>query len=160
MRRAALACAVLLATAAPARAGDDYLVGLGGTTLAYRPNAGTWEGHQRDLALNLGYGRFVTPKLALELDLGVTLVRGRYATAAASPGLIWAFHRNAYAAARLVVPFDPQADLALFPGVGLTHSFGNGLAPLVELNLLSFVGRGRPDLGVTLTVGLLWLIPR
>ena len=42
----------------------------------------------------------------------------------------------------------------LFPGVGITRAFGR-FSPILEVNLARTVGRGRPDLGVAVTVGLL-----
>jgi len=58
------------------------------------------------------------------------------------------------AAARFVVPVDPETNFVLLPGLGLSHTFGC-VMPTLELNLSSAVGRGDPDLGVTLTAGLL-----
>ncbi len=157
---AVLAVVVLVAprlpaeeTAAPARS-RWYVVGLAGTTPAYRPAGGPWDGFQHDLSLNLGAGRFVGARWALELDVGATWVRGRYASAALTPGALVALHPNVYAAARVIVPFDPEADVVLFPGVGLIHTFRNGLAPFVEANLSRSLERR--DLGVALTLGLLY----
>ena len=59
-----------------------------------------------------------------------------------------------YAAARFVVPVDPETNLVLLPGLGLCRSFGR-VMPTLELNVSSAVGRGHPDLGVSLTAGLL-----
>ena len=42
---------------------------------------------------------------------------------------------------------DPQANFALAPGVGLTHAFSNGVAPYLELNAISYVGRATPTWG-------------
>lgn len=131
-----------------------YGVGLVGSTLAYRPRGGPWDGFQHDVSANLGAGRFVGTKLAFELDLGATWVRGDYASAALTPGVLYSFHPNFYAAARFIVPFDPEADVVLFPGVGAIYTFKNGLAPLIEVNLARSLDRR--DLGVALTVGLLF----
>ena len=161
MARAALALAIVSALLAvpcgaeqPAPAPVNYVAGFVGTTLGYRPPGGPWDGWQHDATTLLGYGRQLTPTLALELDVGPTWVSGRYSSFALTPGLVWSFHRNAYAAARFAVPVDPELNLVLLPGVGLAHPFGRTLATL-ELNLSSAVGRGDPDLGVTLTAGLL-----
>jgi hypothetical protein len=134
-----------------------YAVGLVGGTFAYRPRGGPWDGFQHDVSANLGAGRFVGAKWAFELDLGATWVRGEYVSAALTPGALYSFHPNFYAAARFIVPFDPEADLVLFPGVGAIYTFKNGLAPLVEVNLARSLDRR--DLGVALTVGLLF-VPR
>ena len=82
-------------------------------------------------------------------------MRGDYASLAFVPGLVWAFSPNAYAAARFIVPVDPGANFALFPGIGLSHTFRDGITPILELNVLSYVGKGHPDFGVALTVGVL-----
>jgi hypothetical protein len=141
------------AAPAPARS-RYYLVGLAGTTPAYRPHGGPWDGWQHDAAVNLGVGRFVGSKLAFELDLGVTWIRGRYVNTALTPGVLYSFHPNFYAAGRVIVPVDPETDVVLFPGLGAIHTFSNGLAPLVEVNLARSLDRR--DLGLSLTVGLLF----
>jgi hypothetical protein len=130
------------------------VAGFLGTTLGYRPPGGSWDGWQHDATTLVGYGRQLTPTLALELDLGPTFVSGRYSSVAFNPGLVWSFHPNVYAAARFVVPVDPELNLVLLPGIGVCRAFGR-VMPILELNLSSAVGRGDPDLGVTLTVGLL-----
>ncbi len=143
------------ADTAAAAAPVNYVAGFLGTTLAYRPNGGPWDGWQKDGTTLLGYGRQVTPKLALELDVGPTWVSGGgYASFALTPGLVFSFNPSVYAAARFAVPVDPETNLVLLPGVGLSHAFGR-VMPTLELNLASAVGRGKPDLGVTLTLGLL-----
>ena len=136
--------------AAPA----NYVAGFVGTTLDYRPPGGSWDGWQHDATTLVGYGRQVTPKVALELDLGPTFVRGSYASFALTPGVVWSVHPNLDLAARFAVPVDPQTNLVLLPGVGLCRPFGR-VMPTLELNLSSAVGRGDPDLGVSLTAGLL-----
>jgi hypothetical protein len=134
---------------------SNYGAALVGTTLAYRPHGGSFDGPQHDFAPSLGLGRFVTGKVALELDLGPTYVEGGYTAFSLVPGVIWAFHPHIYAAARFVVPIDPQLNLVLSPGVGALYAFKNGLQPFCEINVQSNVGRGKPDLGVALTVGVL-----
>jgi len=158
----ALAAAVLLELSAasvaaedqPAPAPNNYIAGFLGTTLAYRPNGGEWDGWQHDATPLLGYGRQLTPTLAVELDVGPTFVRGRYSSFSLGPGLVWAIHPNIYCAARFIVPVDPEANLILFPGIGVSRAFGQ-VMPILELNLSSAVGRGEPDLGVSLTAGVL-----
>jgi hypothetical protein len=133
---------------------SNYVAGFLGTTLAYRPPDEPWDGWQHDMTSLVGYGRQLTPTVALELDLGPTFVRGSYSSFSLTPGVVWAFHPNVYAAARFVVPVDPETNLVLLPGLGLCRSFGR-VMPTLELNVSSAVGRGHPDLGVSLTAGLL-----
>ena len=162
-------CRVLLAAAttawavpSSAAAGDspasaaapaNYVVGLLGTTFAYQPHGGSWEGWQHDVTPLLGYGRQLRPTLALELDAGPTFVHGSYSSFSLTPGLVWSATKHVYLAARFVVPLDPEANFVLFPGVGVCRPSGRWL-PTLELNLSSAVGRGEPDLGLSLTAGL------
>jgi hypothetical protein len=150
------------ASAAPALAADpaaappNYAAAFLGTTVAYRPPGGPWDGFQEDLTPLLGYGRYVTKTIALELDFGPTYVSGRYSSFTLVPGLVWSFSPHVYAAARFLVPLDPESNFGLFPGVGLIHTFENGLSPLIEVNASSYVGKGDPDFGITVTVGVLY----
>ena len=127
--------------------------GMVGTTMAYRPHGGEVAGPQSDLTPMVGVGLLVRADLALELDAGPTMVDGEYAAFALMPGAVWLFDPHVYAAGRVSVVVDPEPNLALFPGLGLTHAFDSGLAPFVEANVFSYVGRGDPDLGAALTVG-------
>ena len=86
--------------------------------------------------------------------MGPTFVRGRYASFSLTPGLVWSIHPNLYVAARFVVPVDPETNLVLFPGIGLSRAFGR-VMPTLELSVSRAVGRGDPDLGVSLTAGVL-----
>ncbi len=138
------------ASATPA----NYVAAFVGTSLGYRPPGGPWEGWQHDVTPLLGYGRQLSPTLAVELDAGPSYVRGSYASFSLTPGLVWSAHPNLYLAARFVVPVDPQTNLVLFPGVGVCRAFGR-VMPILELNLSSAVGRGDPDLGLSLTAGVL-----
>jgi hypothetical protein len=133
---------------------SNYLAGFLGTTLDYRPPGGSFEGWQHDATTLVGYGRQLTPTLALELDAGPTFVRGSYASFSLTPGLVWSVHPNVYLAARFAIPVDPETNLVLLPGVGLCRAFGR-VMPTLELNVSSAVGRGDPDLGVSLTAGIL-----
>lgn len=147
---------LILPSSAQAQAPPNYVAAFLGTTPAYRPPGGPWEGFQHDLTAAVGYGRYITKTLALELDLGPTWIRGDYASFSLTPGLVWSFNPHAYAAARFIVPVDPETNFALYPGLGLIHTFASGLAPLLEMNLVSVVGRGDPDLAVSVTVGVLF----
>jgi hypothetical protein len=131
------------------------VAGFVGTTLAYTPPDGPWDGWQHDATTLLGYGRQITPKLALELDVGPTFVRGSYSSFSLTPGLVWSVHPNLYLAARFPIPVDPEANFVLLPGIGVCRAFGRFM-PTLELNVSSAVGRGDPDLGVSLTLGLLF----
>jgi hypothetical protein len=124
------------------------------TTVASRPPGGPWDGFQSDVTLSLGYGRYFTKTLAVELDLGPTWIHGDYTSFSFMPGLVWSFDPHVYAAARFIVPVDPQTDFALAPGLGFTHVFSNGMAPYFEVNAISYVGRGDPDFGVGVTLGM------
>jgi hypothetical protein len=127
---------------------------LGGTTVAYQPHGGSWDGWQHDLSLTVGYGRYFTKTLAFELDLGPTWVSGNYASFSFVPALVWSFDPHVYFAARFIVPVDPETNFALFPGIGLIHAFSSGVAPYLEVNAISYVGRGNPDLGIGVTLGI------
>jgi hypothetical protein len=127
-----------------------------GTTVAFRPGGEPWDGAQSDLVLTAGLGRFVRRTLALELDLGPTFVRGDYTSFSLVPGVVWAFSPHAYLALRWPLVVDPEWTAYAAPGIGLSHTFGNGLTPVLEVNYLARVGHGPPDRGVTLTAGLLY----
>jgi hypothetical protein len=158
------AIAALVLGTGDARADDDddaytplnYVVVGVGTTAVHRPPGGPVGGWQHDVSPSVGYGRFVTETIALELDIGPAFVRGDYAGTSLVPGVVWAFSSYAYAAARFVVPVDPEVDLGLYPGAGLTHTFQNGIGIFAEGNVFSYVGRGAPDLGVALSAGALY----
>jgi len=134
----------------------NYVVVGVGSTAIHRPPGGPVGGWQHDVAPSVGYGRFVSETIALELDIGVAFVRGEYASTSLIPGVVWAFSSYAYAAARFVVPVDPEVNLGLYPGAGLTHTFHNGIGVFAEGNVFSNVGRGNPDLGVALSAGVLY----
>jgi len=155
---AVLAAAVALAPA-PAAAADpppNFAAVFTGTTLAFRPGGGSWDGAQSDLILTGGVGRFVSKTVALEVDFGPTWVRREYASFSVVPGVVWAFSPHAYLAARFPITVDPESAVYAAPGFGLSHTFANGLTPLVEANFVARIGHGSPDLGETLTVGLLY----
>src|ERR1700759_4602741 len=105
-----VAIAALVVGAGDARAEDaaptplNYVVAGVGTTAVHRPSGGPVGHWQHDLSPSVGYGRFVTETIALELDIGPAFVRGDYASASLVPGVVWAFSAHAYAAARFVVP--------------------------------------------------------
>ena len=134
-----------------------YVTVLVGTTLAYRPSGGPFDGPQADVTPLVGFAHFVSSTVALELDVGPTFAQGEYASFSFVPGLVWAFHENVYAAGRIVIPVHTEANLALFPGIGVIHVFESGLAAYAEANVWSAVARGDPDFGVALALGALYL---
>lgn len=144
------------AEAAPADP-DTYVAVLAGTTLMHRAPGGSLEGPQVDLNTAVGFGRFVTKSIALELDLGVGFARGVYAGTSMVPGVVWAFHDYFYAAARFVIPVHPQTNFGVMPGLGAIYAFKNGFAPILELNAVSMLARGAPDLGASVTIGNLYV---
>lgn len=159
MTHCALLVLVLVALAAPARADDpppNYVAAFAGTTAGYRPSGGPWNGHQDDLVLTAGLGRYVTPTLALEVDLGPTWVSGAYAAFSVVPGVVWAFSPHAYLSARFPIAVDPDTAVFAAPGVGLSHTFASGLTPILEVNGVTRLDKSRGDLAVSVTVGVLY----
>ena len=134
----------------------NYAAVFGGTTAGYRPKGGPWDGHQHDAVLTAGLGRFVSAKWALEVDLGPTLVSGDYAAFSIVPGVVWQFSPHAYLTARFPIAVDPDAAVYAAPGFGLSHTFKNNLTPILELNGVTRLDENRGDLGLTVTVGLLY----
>ena len=132
-----------------------YAAAFASTTFAYRAYRGTLEGPVGDVSPNIGLGYLVSQKLAIELDVGPTFVAGTYVSMSLTPGVVWAFHPNVYAASRFIVPVHPEVNFALYPGIGATHAFG-ALAPFLELSVISYVGRGEPDFGLGASAGALY----
>ena len=151
-----LGLAALSGPAGAAEPPPNYVALFGGTTVAYRPPDGPWDGHQDDFVLTAGLGRFVTPKLALEVDLGPTWVGGDYAAFSIVPGVVWAFSPHAYLAARFPIAVDPDTAFYAAPGAGLSHTFANGLTPILEVNGVTRLDEPRGDFGVSVTLGLLY----
>jgi hypothetical protein len=162
---AALAISVSSASAAPANtvpatpeptSAAYYAAALFVTTVAYHPFHAPIEGPQGDVTGQLGIGRILTPSVALELDVGATVANGELAAVTLVPGVVWTLHPALYAAARLVVPVSPEMNFGLSPGFGVMHGFENGITPVLELDAISMIGRGQPDLGIALVVGALY----
>ena len=139
-----------------ADAPPNYAAVFAGNTVAYHPPGAGWDGGQSDLILTAGAGRCVSRSFALELDFGPTLVRGTYATFSVVPGVVWSVSPHAYLAARFPIAVDPDVVVYAAPGAGLIHSFANGLSPILEVNAVARLGHGKPDLGLTVTLGLLY----
>ena len=123
----------------------NYVTAGFGTTLAYRPPGGPFLGWQRNFATAAGYGRFLAPRVAVELGVGALFVRGDYASFSVTPGVLWPFSPPFYAVMRFVIPVDPELNLILFPGVGVAHLFLNRIGVSLEINPASTVGKGDPD---------------
>jgi hypothetical protein len=143
--------------AAPAHPASplNYVGAGAATTLFHKPNSGPASGWQKDIGPVVGYGRYITDTIALELDLGPSFVRGSgYSGFFLVPGAVWSFSTHFYAAARFLVEADPQIDFAVFPGIGGIYTFSNQVSLGLELNLESFIGRGSPGLAVALTPGI------
>ena len=156
--------AVILGVAPPARAEQTepaaparyYVVASVGTTVAYQPPSGSASGWQHHVSPSVGFGHELSETVSVEVDAGPTYVRGHYAGFSLVPGAVWIFSSHAYAAARVVVPVDPELNLVLAPGVGVAERIGKAGVVVAELNVSSAVGRGDLDLGVALTVGALY----
>lgn len=150
--------AASLASAAAAQDAPppNYVAVFAGTTVAYYPNGGPWDGHQKDAVLTAGIGRYVTAKTALEIDFGPTLISGDYAAFSIVPGVVWQFSPHAYLAARFPIAVDPDTAVYAAPGFGLSHTFANKWTPILELNGVTRLDENRGDLGLTVTVGLLY----
>jgi hypothetical protein len=142
--------------AAAAPSPKNYVTALVGTTVFYVPNEGDSSGWQHDPGPGVGYGRLVTPTIAVELDIVSVITRGDYTSTLLVPGVVWSFSTHVYAAARFLVKVDPEFDLTIFPGIGVVQSFSNGLAVSLELNVGPAVGKGNPDFSVGLTPGVLY----
>jgi hypothetical protein len=141
----------------PSPKGHFYAAALMATTFAYRPPGGPFDGPQKDISVLFGAGYFLTDALAVELDVGPTFVESDYVAFGLVPALLWNFHPNFYAAGRLIIPVDPELNLTPLPGAGATYAFANGLAPFVELNAISTMGRGDPDFGLAVALGATYL---
>jgi hypothetical protein len=145
------------AAATPEASPLNYVGAGATTTLFHKPNSGPASGWQKDITPAVGYGRYVTDTIALELDFGPSFVRGSgYSGFFLVPGAVWSFSTHFYAAARFLVEVDPEIDFALYPGIGGIYAFPNQVSLVLELNLESFIGRGNPDLAVALTPGIVY----
>jgi hypothetical protein len=125
------------------------------TTLATSPDGSDFENLPGDITPLVGLGYTFSNAVSVELDLGPTFVDGDYASFGLIPGVLWAFHKNVYLSARGIVQVDPEFNFAVLPGVGVTAPVAGGIAPYLEIDLQSFVGKGDPDLSVVLSFGVL-----
>lgn len=134
----------------------NYVTAVIGTTLAYKPNSGDFGGPLKDIDPAIGYGRLITPTVALELDVGLVFIKTDYSSFLFVPGVVWNFSTHVYAAMRFLVPVDPEVNFALFPGIGLAYTLPNGISLSLELNPNTTIGRGKPDFGLPLTGGVVY----
>lgn len=132
-----------------------YATVFAGTTLASRAG-GAVSGPSRDVTPMVGVGYLLSDAWALELDLGPTFLPEGYGSFSLTPGVVWSFSKNFYAAGRVTVPVHPSLGaLVVSPGVGATVAFDSGLAPFVELDALAWRGAaGGVDLGGVVAVGV------
>jgi len=131
-----------------------YLVALTATTLAYRaPAADGFAGPQHDLTPMAGLGVVASEHLAVEVDVGPTLVDGDYAGFSLAPSVISPLGAHAYVVAGVSFLVDPEPNVGLLTGFGVTHAFDSGVAPFVTATVISNVGQGDPDLALALAAG-------
>jgi len=131
-----------------------YLVAMTGTTLAYRaPAADGFAGPQRDITPMAGFGVVAGEHLAVELDAGPTVVDGDYVAFSLVPSVIRLLGDHAYAVAGVSFLVDPEPNVGLLAGFGVTHAFASGVAPFLTTTVISNVGQGHPDLALALTAG-------
>jgi hypothetical protein len=134
----------------------NYVTAVIGTTPFYRPNGGPVADYIKDVNPAIGYGRYVTPTVALELDAGLTYISGADLVYFLVPGVVWSFSTHVYAAARLVLPVHPDVKVVLYPGIGGFYGFDNGLGFSLELNPAVTVVNGDPDFGLAVNLGVVY----
>lgn len=142
---------------APASYPKNYVTVLLGTTMFARPSGGPTTSFPADLSPGIGYGRMVTPKIAVELDISPTIDNGEYTSTSLIPGVVWNFSPYAYAAARFLVPIDPELNVGAFPGIGAFYGLPNGLGFSLEVNVGAyFAADADPTVATFLTLGALY----
>jgi hypothetical protein len=145
------------AAAAPASYPKNYVTVLVGTTMFARPKGGPTDSLLADVSPGIGYGRLVTPKIAIELDISPTIDNGEYLSTSLIPGVVWNFSTYVYAAARFLVPIDPDFNVGAFPGIGAFYGLPSGLGFSLELNAGAyFAADTDPTVATFLTLGALY----
>lgn len=135
----------------------NYVTAVLGTTFGYKAKGSDFAGLQKDINPAIGYGRLVTPTIAVELDVGLTFIKTDYSSFYFVPGVVWSFSTYFYAALRFVVPVDPELNLTIYPGIGVIKNFSNGIGVSLEFNPNTTLrGTGRPDFGLPLNLGVLY----
>lgn len=167
-RQAAPATPAPAASEAPARKADtqpaapepaapkNYVTAVVGTTPLYRPNGGPVSDYIKDFNPAIGYGRYVTPTVALELDAGLTYISGADLVYFLVPSVVWSFSTHVYAAARAVVPLNPEVKVVAYPGLGGFYGFDNGLGFSLELNPAVTLVNADVDFGLAVNLGVLY----
>jgi len=156
------------ASEAPARKADpqpaapepaapkNYVTAVVGTTPFYRPNGGPVADYIKDFNPAIGYGRYVTPTVALELDAGLTYISGADLVYFLLPGVVWSFSTHVYAAARVVVPLNPEVKVVAYPGLGGFYGLDSGLGFSLELNPAVTLVNADVDFGLAVNLGVLY----
>ena len=149
--------------AAEAPAPKNYVTAVIGTTPFFRPKGGPVADYIKDFNPAIGYGRYVTPKLALELDVGLTYISDApNLTYFLVPGAVYSLSTYLYAAMRAVVAINPDADSAvdvvLYPGFGGFYGLPSGLGFSLELNPAISIGQSatRGSFGVAVNLGVVY----
>ena len=132
-----------------------YVFAGAGTTVMYVANNGDTYGPLADVSPTVGVGWFVGGPVSVELDAYMSFGPGGYLATGLGPAVSCALSPNVFTAARLFVPIDPDLNLVFMPGVGLTHEFANHMAPFVELDVATAIGRGHPDFALAPSAGLM-----
>ncbi len=155
----------LAASVRPAKADEgpppNYVSGFLGTSLTYRPPGGPMGGPRGDIILSVGYGRQLSPELALELDATALFDSNRdFGALVFVPAVIYGFRPNVYAALRLLIPTPfldgslAEWNVGLAPGLGIYMP--GKVTWTLESNVVSFIGRGHPDFALQLTAGAIY----
>lgn len=156
------AAALALEPAATARAEEpvepalNYVVAGFGTTLLYQPPHGAASGLRHDLSPSVGYGRYFTGSVGLELDIGPSFTRGHYTGFALATSVVWGFASHFYAAGHVVEVVDPELGIVLASGVGAFQALSSNLSLTLELDVGSTIAPGDLDLSLTATSSLLY----
>ena len=133
-----------------------FVAVMASTTLASRPAGSSLSGPSRDVSPMVGLGYLLSDAWALELDAGPSFLPDEgYASFSLVPGIVYTFHPNFYAAARVTVPFHPSwGDVIAAPGLGATVALPGNLAPYLEASALGWAGDGGLDVGAGVTAGV------
>lgn len=159
---AVVAAALVLEPAATARADEpaepllNYVVAGLGTTLLYQPPHGAASGLRHDFSPSVGYGRYFTGSVGLELDIGPTFTRGHYTGFALATSIVWGFASHFYATGHVVEVVDPDVGVVLASGVGAYQALSSKLSLTLELDVATTITPGDPDLSLTATSSLLY----
>ena len=159
---AVVAAALALEPAATAHAEEpaesplNYVVAGLGTTVLYQPPHGAASGLRHDLSPSVGYGRYFTGSVGLELDIGPTFTRGHYTGFALATSVVWGFASHFYAAGHIVEVVDPELGVVLASGIGAFQALSSRLSLTLEFDVASTIVPGDPDLSLTATFSLLY----